>query len=80
MASLICPNCGEDSFTWSLDEEISELTIWNCYKCEYQAYENEKDERNCQNCERRTETKLKDNRKEYWWCSDCNSKSEIKTA
>ena len=80
MATQICPNCGENAFTWSSDDQISELTIWTCYNCKYQACENEMDERNCQNCGQKTETKLKDNEKIFWWCSSCNSKLEIKTA
>ena len=77
MATKICPNCKEDSFTWRIDDERMELTIWACYKCKYQAYENEMDERNCQICGEKTETKLNDNEKEFWWCSSCDSKSEI---
>jgi len=80
MATQLCPKCKEDAFTWSMDDEITDLTIWGCYSCKYQAFENEKDGRICQNCGMKTETKLKDNEKKYWWCSTCNSTSEIKTA
>ena len=80
MATKICPNCGKDSFTWKVDDEKTDLTIWCCYNCEYEAYENESDERNCKNCGENTEAKLKDSEKEFWWCSSCNLKSEIKTA
>ncbi|WP_298518571.1 hypothetical protein [uncultured Kordia sp.] len=75
MATQICPNCNKDSFTWMLDNEKSELTIWNCSICFYEAFENENDEQICTNCEKETKTKLKDAIHEYWWCSNCNLKS-----
>ena len=80
MATQICPNCKNDSFTWTLDEEETELTNWTCHKCHYQVFENEKDERNCKNCGRNTESKLMERDSEYWWCWNCHIKSEIKTA
>ena len=73
MATQICPKCKKDSFTWSVNEEISDLTVWACYKCYYQAFEYESDERNCQNCGKKTESKLKDDEKDYLWCSNCNT-------
>ena len=69
MATQICPNCKKDSFTWSIDEEESPLTYWGCYECNYGAYEDESKERICSNCEKKTESRLKDEEKEYWWCS-----------
>ena len=78
MATQICPKCKKDSFTWSVNEEISDLAVWDCYKCYYQAFENESDERNCQNCGKKTESKLKDGEKEYLWCSNCNTIEIIK--
>lgn len=57
---------------------MSELTSWWCYKCEYQAFENESDEQNCSKCKKRTKSKLKDDKKEYWWCSSCNTIEIIK--
>jgi DNA-directed RNA polymerase subunit RPC12/RpoP len=80
MATQICPKCKKDSFTWSMDDEISDLTIWGCYKCFYQAHENEADERYCSKCGKKSESKLKDSEKEYWWCSNCNTTVIIKTA
>ena len=78
MTKQICPNCKKSSFNWSIDEEISEFTIWFCYKCEYKAFENESDERNCSKCKKKTESKLKDDKKEYWWCSSCSTTETIK--
>ena len=77
MATQICPNCQEDTFSWSIDEELSLLTLWHCYKCDYQAEEDESYERNCSKCGKQTESKLKDSLKDYWWCSTCNSSLEI---
>ncbi len=41
MATQICPNCEKDSFTWILDDEKTNLTIWHCYNCKYEAEEKE---------------------------------------
>ena len=78
MATQICPKCKVDSFNWKVDEEESPLTIWDCGNCQYRAFENESDERNCSKCGKKSESKLKDEIKEYWWCSCCNTTSEIK--
>lgn len=78
MATQICPKCKNDSFTWRMDDEISDFTIWGCSKCSYQAFENESDERNCSKCGNKTELKLKDDEKEYWWCPICNKTEIIK--
>ena len=71
MTALICPKCKEDSFTWMIDEEISPLTIWGCYNCNYEAFEDESEERPCNHCSTHTEIKLRDKTKEYWWCNHC---------
>ena len=73
MATQNCPNCMIDNFTWKVDEEVSSLTIWDCGSCLYRAFEDESDERICSKCGKKTESKLKDSKKEYWWCSNCNS-------
>jgi len=72
MSTQICPKCKSDSFTWFIDDEISELIIWGCYSCGYRAYENEALERICLHCKIKTELYLKDDEKEYWWCPSCN--------
>ncbi|MFK7750034.1 MAG: hypothetical protein AB8B65_16705 [Kordia sp.] len=71
MATQICPNCKKDSFTWRMDDELSTFTIWGCYNCFYEAFENEANVQNCDTCEKKTATKLKDATQEYWWCSNC---------
>ncbi len=71
MATQICPNCKEDSFTWSYDEETIPHTTWGC-SCGYIAYEDESLERECTTCKKKTESQLEDDDKIYWWCSSCN--------
>lgn len=72
MATQICPNCKNDSFTWSVDFDESQLTKWGCSECYYRAWEDESTERMCSNCNKKTESLLKDETKTYWWCSHCN--------
>ena len=72
MAEQICPNCRAETFTWMIDEEKSLLTIWGCRTCNYSAYEDESFERNCSDCGAKTEIRLEDGEKKYWWCSKCN--------
>ena len=71
MSLQICPKCHQKLFTWFIDEEVSPFTIWGC-SCGYMAFEDEAFERKCSNCGRNTESKLKDEEKEYWWCASCN--------
>ena len=78
MATQICPACKEDAFTWSMDEEKPSLTYWGCHKCSYGAYEDESLERECSECTKKTESKLEDDDKIYWWCSNCNKTQLIK--
>lgn len=80
MATQICPNCKKDNFSWIVDEEESHLTIWDCENCNYRAFENESDERNCSKCGKKTELKLVDDNKEYWWCTNCNTTEIIKNS
>jgi len=72
MATQICPKCQEDSFTWHMDEEESQVTIWWCYKCSYSACEDQKLERECSNCHNKTESLLIDEEGKFWWCNSCN--------
>jgi hypothetical protein len=72
MATQLCPKCNKDSFTWRVDDEISEITIWNCSNCSYEAFEDEYKEDSCNNCED-AKIQLKDKNKLYWWCFTCNS-------
>ncbi len=76
MALQICPKCKENSFTWFINGK-SHLTSWSCFNCDYEAKENEIDECICENCEKRTKTKLKDKETEYWWCYNCNKISDL---
>jgi DNA-directed RNA polymerase subunit RPC12/RpoP len=72
MATQICPNCKKDSFTWKLDDKISDYTIWDCYECNYRAYENESQIRECENCKKKTNNLMNDEMRKYWWCNNCN--------
>lgn len=73
-----CPSCKEYGFTWMVDEEISPLTIWNCSECSYQAFEDESNESECPECNYAHRIRLKDEKFEYWWCSECERKTIIK--
>lgn len=79
MGTQICPKCKENSFTWSIDDELSAFTIWGCYYCSYCATEDEADECICDNCKNRSKTKLKDKEMEYWWCFHCNEIKQVET-
>ena len=78
MATQICPSCKKDSFTWSIDEVETRLTLWGCYQCGYEAFENESDERTCTKCGKGSQLKLKDTEKDYWWCPLCDTTELIK--
>ena len=77
MAELICPNCKRDTFSWTIDEGQNPLTIWGCRSCKYSAHEDESFEKNCKDCGTKTEIRLEDDQKKYWWCSRCNKVSLI---
>ena len=72
LATQICPNCKTDAFTWSIDEEDSALIKWACYHCHYVAFERESLERECSNCNKKSELRLQHKHNKYWWCSNCN--------
>jgi hypothetical protein len=76
MALQICPKCKENSFTWFINGKFP-LMSWSCFNCDYEAKENENDKCICVNCEENTKTKLKDKEREYWWCSNCNTISDL---
>lgn len=77
MATQICPDCKTDSFTWSIDEENEKLTIWSCYNCNYIAHEDESLERDCKDCNKKSELYMKDGEKLYWWCHHFNKITPI---
>jgi hypothetical protein len=78
MATQICPKCKKDDFTWYIDDEMSSITIWNCGTCDFQTYEDDRDEVLCEKCNEITKTFLKNEEEEFWWCSVCNTISDIK--
>lgn len=73
MALQICPNCKAQSFTWTYDDEETPHTSWGCGECRYSAQEDESFERECSSCNKKTECRLEDDVKIYWWCSSCNN-------
>lgn len=76
MALKICPKCKENSFTWFINEK-THLTSWSCFSCDYEAKQADSDEQVCENCEEKSKIKLKDRETEYWWCSNCNTTSDL---
>lgn len=77
MATQICPNCGRNAITWSVDEEESPFTFWGCNECLYHAYEDELKARVCGVCGKTNEMYMMDEVKTYWWCCTCNHVTEI---
>ena len=55
-----------------MDEDESPMTVWGCWNCKYIAYEDESFERVCNACQTKTEMRLEDEQKKYWWCCRCN--------
>ncbi len=72
MAFAICPKCKQESFLWTAEGDPYEITTWHCSSCGYDATEDERLERECPDCDKKTQDRLKDDEKEYWWCSSCN--------
>jgi hypothetical protein len=73
MATQICPKCKKDSFTWRMDNEVSDVTIWSCFNCSYEALEDESKVTKCNLC-RDTRSQLKDENELYWWCFNCKKR------
>lgn len=44
-----CPECKNDSFTWS-EEAESSYTKWTCHSCGYIAWEDDNCVSKCRNC------------------------------
>ena len=72
MSLQICPKCKQKAFTWTMEDESDVITLWGCFECGYSAKEDETLERECPDCGQKTQSLLKDDEKEYWWCSSCN--------
>jgi ribosomal protein L37AE/L43A len=78
MPTQICPKCRKDSFSWYIDEELSNFTFWSCSNCDFQTYEDDRDEVEYGNCKEITKTFLKNEDEEFWWCSVCNTIFDLK--
>ena len=73
MAIQICPKCNQEGFMWTAEGEPYVITTWHCHKCNYDATEDERLERRCPDCRNKSQSRLKDDEKEYWWCCVCNT-------
>lgn len=74
MSLIRCPKCEQDGFTWSVDDEVSPLTMWNCSLCGYHAEEDESKEMACCNCGQKGAMLLDDGAECYRYCDVCASK------
>lgn len=77
MAFQICPNCGAESFLWTIDNEPYTITDWFCHNCNYEAVEDERLERTCSKCGSKSEILLVDKNGSYWWCLNCHQKTVV---
>ncbi|MBC9912560.1 hypothetical protein [Chitinophaga varians] len=77
MGQITCPNCQDQAFTWSYDEENTPATTWNCSSCGYIAREDESFERECAGCRTKSEIRLEDDIKIYWYCHHCEKATFI---
>jgi hypothetical protein len=73
MSEQYCPSCNEKSFTWSIHEDKTPNTIWNCSLCKYQAEENESLEDQCETCGTKSKLSLKDKSKYFCYCTSCQN-------
>ena len=79
MTAQLCPSCGEKGFVWSIDEDVSPYTQWNCLECSYSAEENEKLESVCDECKTKYLIYLKSNNEYYKFCTNCQTKTKAKS-
>ena len=75
MSAHKCPNCNDYRFHWSVDEEVTPLTMWNCWECHYHALEDESLESECPDCHYPHRIRLEKEDTKYWWCTDCSTKT-----
>jgi len=78
MALQFCPNWQEQGFTWSIDEEESDYTQWNCWLCNYKAEEDENAEKICDKCQTKTLMCMKSDDDFFWFCTNCRDKTNAK--
>ncbi|ESP90937.1 hypothetical protein N483_20335 [Pseudoalteromonas luteoviolacea NCIMB 1944] len=76
MSEHYCPNCEEKSFTWSIDEEVSLNTVWNCSLCGFQAEENESLESVCESCGTKNNIHLKSSAHNFCYCTHCKKQTK----
>ena len=71
MSLQICPKCKEKHFSWSIDKEVSEMTLWYCGCCKYSAKEDEAQETFCPKCGEKSYMLLQDDSETYRYCHRC---------
>ena len=76
MSEQYCPNCKEKGFVWSLDEEASKNTQWNCSLCNFHAEENESLESMCNKCNTENLMYLKSGSEFFRFCTNCQNKTK----
>jgi hypothetical protein len=47
MAHSKCPQCNDYGFSWYVDADPPNLTLWSCHSCGYSATEDESYEQKC---------------------------------
>ena len=73
-----CPKCKKGRFIWTVDEEVSPLTVWFCGYCKYSADEDEKKETTCPACGiERCYLHMKDEDRTYWYCCHCGRMMDV---
>jgi len=73
MAHSKCPHCLDYRFSWYVDAEPPNFTLWHCHKCGYSATEDESYEQKC-SCGASSMIQLADDFGAYRWGSRCEKK------
>jgi len=76
MTEQYCPICEEKRFNWSIDEEVSSNTLWQCLNCGYKAEENESLESKCDKCATPNLMHMKSDERYFWFCTNCQYKTK----
>ena len=76
MSEQYCPSCENKAFVWSLDEEVSPNTLWQCSSCDFHAEENESLEGKCSKCGTENLMYLKAGSDFLRFCTNCKYKTK----
>ena len=77
MAVQTCPAGNKKGFTWFVDEDPSDSTLWHCVYCGYAAEEDEAKESYCFKCQNKSNMLLTDKAGQFKFCYQCAIKSEF---